>query len=77
MDVEKLKNSIMTLKKVRDVHNSRLDTSLANRLDEVITDLEIVISSEQSDVDVSQISFRVLQVIGDIVSLVCNIKDLF
>jgi hypothetical protein len=76
MKKHKLKNIISTLKKLRDEHHSQLDNSILAELDEVIRELEKFSSHKQSDVGLGTLSFRALQIMGCLIKLVSNLKDL-
>jgi hypothetical protein len=71
-----LKNCIRTLKKLRDAHHSQLDASALVELDTVIADLKMASDYKNSEVELTTLGLRVLQVIGVVISLVTNIKDL-
>lgn len=76
MKKHSLKNCIRTLKKLRDVYNSQLDTSILAELDTVISELKLLSYQKDSEVRLGNLSLRAFQVISVIISLVSNIKDL-
>lgn len=76
MKIHKLKNIISTLQKLRDDYYSQLDNSMLAKLDNVIGELKKLSSHKQSDVKLRALSFRALQIMGCIIKLVSNLKDL-
>lgn len=71
-----LNNSIRTLKQVRNDHHSQLDMSIVTELDTVIAELEAVDIYTKSESQLTVLGLRALQVIGIVISVVSNIKDL-
>lgn len=75
MDTNTKKNSIETLKKLRDVYQCQLNAS-------VIAEIEVVIAALEDGCDCSEADssdswkMRVLVLIADVVRLVTNITDL-
>lgn len=75
MDANTKKNSIETLKKLRDAYQCQLNAS-------VIAEIEVVIAALEDGCDCSEDSssdgwkMRVLMLIADVVRLVTNITDL-
>ena len=68
-------DSVQTLKRMRDTYHSQLDISVMTELNTVIADLEEV--SDEPETERKQaIGLRALQVIGVVVSLVSNLRDL-
>jgi len=76
MNKHSLENCICTLKKLRDVYNSQLDTSILAELDAVIFDLKKVSDHKESEVQLGNLSLRAIQAIAVVISLVSNLKDL-
>ena len=75
MKTHDLKNSIRTLQKLRDTHHSQLDASVLVELDTVIADLNMASDCTNKE-ELGTLSFRVLQMIGIVISLVTNVRDL-
>lgn len=75
MDANTKKNSIETLKRLRDVYQCQLNAS-------VVAEIEAVIAVLEEDCGCSKSKFsddwrmRVLVLIGDVVRLVTNVSDL-
>lgn len=66
---------VRTLKNLRDMYYSQLDISVVTELNAVITELER--ADDQLNFERKQkLGLRTLQVIGEIISLVSNIRDL-
>jgi hypothetical protein len=74
MKTHDLKNSIRTLKKLRDTHHSQLDASVLVELDTVIAELMAVDCT--NNVELNTLRLRVLQVIGIVISIITNVRDL-
>lgn len=70
-----LENSIRTLQKLRDTHHSQLDASDLVELDTVIAELKMVSDCTNNE-ELGTLGLRVLQVIGIVISLVTNVRDL-
>lgn len=75
MNERNFEDSVQTLKKLRDTHHCQLDISVITELNELIAELE-VISKRQDQERMQVIGLRALQVIGVVISVVSNIKDL-
>lgn len=76
MKYETLKNTIATLEKLRDVHNSQLDASALTELDDVLLQLRsLLISSGKQRIEHSELAFRVLRIIDVIIRTVSNLTD--
>ena len=75
MKKRNVENSVLILKKLRDAHHCQLDISVVGELNQVIADLEKV-GEEAEKADMQALGLRVLQLLGVIISLVSNIKDL-
>ena len=75
MDKQTCKNHIAVLKKVRGACDSQLDIGVKVELDEVIEALEQHLESRPHGGEVATLSFRALQIIAVIVSIVTNIRD--
>jgi hypothetical protein len=76
MQYNSLKNCIDVLEKVRDAHNSQLDTSVLAELDDVLEELKRLSDEPCGNVELGTLSLQVLQIIGHVISLVTNITDL-
>ena len=75
MKIRNFENSVRTLKILRDTYHSQLDISVLTELNTVIAELEEV--GDQLDAErKSALSLRALQIVGGIISLVSNIRDL-
>lgn len=75
MKIRNFENSVRTLKNLRDTYRSQLDISVLTELNTVIAELEEV--GDQLDAErKSALSLRALQIVGGIISLVSNIRDL-
>lgn len=75
MKKRNVENSVLMLKKLRDAHHCQLDISVVDELNHVIADLEKV-GQEAETADMQALGLRVLQVLGVVISVVSNIKDL-
>lgn len=75
MQPHNLETSITTLKNLRDTYHSQLDIRTVAELNTVITELELV-SRQEGMQRRKAIAYRALQVIGDVLRLVSNIRDL-
>jgi hypothetical protein len=75
MKKRNVENSVLMLKKLRDMHHCQLDISVVGELNQVIADLEKV-SKEAESADMQALGLRVLQLLGVVISVVSNIKDL-
>lgn len=76
MQHNSIKNCIDVLEKVRSAYNSQLDTRDLAELDDVISELKRLEANAQGNVELGTLSFRALQIISQIVSLVSNVSDL-
>jgi len=76
MQYNSLKNCIDVLEKVRNAHNSQLDTSVLAQLDDVIDELKRLSDNSLGNVELGTLSLQVLQIISHVVSLVTNVSDL-
>ncbi len=70
-----LLNCIEVLEKVRNIPNSQLDTCVLTELDDVINELKMLNNNNQSDMKLGDISFKALEVISRIVSIICDFTD--
>lgn len=75
MKKHNVENSVSMLKKLRDTHHCQLDISVVTELNQVIAELE-KIGTQQDAVHMQTISLRALQILGVVISVVSNIKDL-
>jgi DNA repair photolyase len=75
MTKRNVENSVQTLKKLRDTHHCQLDISVVTELNEVIAELE-EFGSQHDEEQRQAIGLRALQVLGVVISVVSNIKDL-
>ena len=75
MKKRNVENSVSMLKKLRDMHHCQLDISVVTELNQVIAELEEV-GTQQDHARMQSIGLRVLQVLGIVISVVSNIKDL-
>ncbi len=76
MKANSLKNCISTLERVRDVYSGQLDACVLAEIDDVIKELKRAQDDKQGEVELGILSFRALQVIDLIVSLVTNVANL-
>jgi len=76
MKIETLSDCIYVLEKVRNVYNSQLDTSVLAELNDVINELKKLQESKQSNIELGNISSKALQVISQIINIVCTITNL-
>jgi hypothetical protein len=76
MKLNTKENSIILLKKLRDVYQSQLDTSVIAEIDAVIATLEDETSCSCPEKNPEELGMRVLAVICDVVRIVTNITDL-
>lgn len=76
MQYETLKNCIATLEKVRYAYSSQLDASVLTELDDVIAELIRLSDNGRGEVKLGTLSYRALQIISQVVSLVSNLTDL-
>lgn len=76
MQIEILKNSIATLKKLRDEYHSQLDAGALAELDDVIQQLTRLTEKENKDVSLGGLALRSIQIIDSVISVVTNITDL-
>ena len=74
MKTHSLENCISTLKKLRDVYSSQLDTSVLVELDGVIADLQEVCERSHSDAEDGKLMMRILQVIATVVHIVTDVS---
>ncbi|KFI05163.1 hypothetical protein [Massilia sp. BSC265] len=75
MKKRSVENSVLMLKKLRDTHHCQLDISVVTEMNEVIAELEKV-SNQQNSERLQSLGLRVLQILGVVISVVSNIKDL-
>jgi hypothetical protein len=75
MKKRNVENSVLMLKKLRDMYHCQLDISVVDELNQVIADLEKV-SERAESADMQAVGLRVLQLLGVVISVVSNIKDL-
>jgi uncharacterized protein YerC len=75
MKKRNLEDSVQTLKKLRDTHHCQLDNCVVTELNEVIAELEVLSILEDKERR-QAIRLRALQVVGVVISVVSNIKDL-
>lgn len=75
MNKRNFEKSVRTLKSLRDMYYSQLDISVVTELNAVIVELEK--ADSQLNIERKQnLGLRALQVIGVVISLVSNIRDL-
>lgn len=75
MTKRNFEKSVRTLKRLRDTYYSQLDISVVTELNAVIVELEK--ADNQLNTERKQnLGLRALQVIGLVISLVSNIRDL-
>ncbi|MFC5581765.1 hypothetical protein [Rhodanobacter terrae] len=75
MDSHTKESSIRLLKQLRDVYQGRLDTSVIEEIEAVVTALEQEGTCSKS-LSALYWSDRVLELIGKVIRLVTNITDL-
>jgi hypothetical protein len=75
MKKRNVENSVLMLKKLRDMHHCQLDISVVTELNQVIAELEEV-GNQQDAERMRTTGLRVLQILGVVISVVSNIKDL-
>lgn len=75
MTYRNFEKSVRTLKNLRDMYYSQLDISVVTELNAVIAELEKA-DSQLNTGRKQDLGLRALQVIGGIISLVSNIRDL-
>ena len=75
MIVDSLKNCITTLIEMRNAYNGQLDTSVVERLDEVISELQNLEKSN-AEVNVYVVGNKALQIIDDVLTVVTKFTDL-
>lgn len=71
MNAHSLENCIAVLQRIRDVYSSQLDTSVVEELGDVIASLKMAHGRSRS-IEV----FRALSLMGTVIHLVSNLKDL-
>jgi urease accessory protein UreF len=76
MNIDSLKNCIVTLEKLRDATDSQSDTRVLWELEEVIAELKKLCENHEGSVKLGSLSLKTLEVIGQVISLVSNITDL-
>lgn len=75
MNKRNFEKSVRTLKSFRDMYYSQLDISVVTELNAVIVELEKA-DSQLNIERKGKLGLRALQVIGVVISLVSNIRDL-
>jgi RNA polymerase-interacting CarD/CdnL/TRCF family regulator len=75
MKKRNVENSVSMLKNLRDTYHCQLDISVVTELNHVIAELEKVGSHQDSEYMRTMI-LRALQILGVVISVVSNIKDL-
>lgn len=75
MKIDVLKNCITTLIEMRNAYNGQLDTSVVERLDEVISELQSLEKSG-AEVNVYVAGTKALQIIADVLNVVAKFTDL-
>lgn len=75
MDSHTKANSIKVLKRLRDVYQGQLDTSVIVEIEAVIAALESDCSGSTSS-DPGDWGLQVLKIIGEVIRVVTNISDL-
>lgn len=76
MKFEILKNSIATLKKLRDEYHSQLDAGALAELDDVLQQLTRLAEMNDKDVSLGELTLRSIQVIDSVIRVVTNVTDL-
>ena len=75
MNKRNFEKSVRTLKSLRDMYYSQLDISVVTELNAVIAELEKADSQLNAE-SKQNLGLRALQVVGVIISLVTNLRDL-
>jgi hypothetical protein len=75
MKKRNVENSVLMLKKLKDTHHCQLDISVLTELNQVIAELEKVGTHEDAE-HMRTTGLRVLQILGVVISVVSNIKDI-
>jgi hypothetical protein len=75
MNKQSCENSIVVLKKVRDVCSSQLDDGVLSELDRVIKELEEARHCGWNAVEASRLALQALQMISVVVRILTNIDD--
>ena len=76
MQIDSLKSSITTLKKLRDAYHSQLDAIVLDELDGVIAELTRHSDKQEKEWPLGIPKGRVLEIIAQIISIATNIADL-
>lgn len=76
MNNDSLKNCIVTLKKLRDTHNSQLDARVLGELDDVIAELNKLSENKQDSVIPENLMSRTLEIISKVITAVSNLSEL-
>lgn len=76
MNIDSLKNCIVTLEKLRDATDSQSDTRVLLELELVIAELKTLCENHDGSVKLGSLSLKTLEVVGQVISLVSNITDL-
>ncbi len=76
MQIDSLKNSITTLKKLRDAYHSQLDAIVLDELDDVIAELTRHSDKQEKEWPFETPKGRVLKIIAQVINIATNIADL-
>jgi len=74
MKIDPLEDCITTLVQIRNAYNGQLDTSVVDRLDDVITELQSL-SYSKAEVNVYEVGTKAMQIIADVLSIISNLSD--
>jgi hypothetical protein len=75
MHLNKLKQSIATLEKLRAAHHSQLDASAKAELDDVLKELTRLDQLEKREVPLGEIALRSLSIIDNVLRVVTNVTN--
>lgn len=76
MQIDSLKSSITTLKKLRDAYHSQLDAIVLEELDGVVAELTKHSDKQEKEWPLGIPKGRVLEIVAQIISIATNIADL-
>lgn len=76
MQYESLKNTIVTLSKLRDVYHSQLDAGDLAEIDDVLRQLTRLSKLKRRDIPLGELAVRALLIIDATLKVVTNLTDL-